>query len=68
MTETQELKFEAVHRHCGGWLVYSSRKNPLQIGVVGQTEAEATQRYQAAVAEWRHNIDESPSGRRAQVA
>ncbi len=43
---------EVVHRRCGGWLAYSSRGQPLRIGVTARTEGEAVKRYQAAVAEW----------------
>lgn len=51
---------EIVHHRCGGWLAYSSRDQTLRIGVTARTEGEAVERYQAAVAEWRSNIEAEP--------
>lgn len=63
MTTTLEAQVEVIHRRCGGWLACSSRKQGLQIGVTGRSEAEALKRYRAAASEWRHNIEAGREGR-----
>jgi hypothetical protein len=62
MASTTNAGCEVVHRRCGGWLAYSSRGRSLRIGVTAQTECEAVERYQAAVAEWINNIEAEAQG------
>lgn len=41
-----------VARACGGWLAYSHHHDTLKIGVTGQTENDAAERFSASYARW----------------
>ena len=53
MENSQEHNPEIVHRRCGGWLAYSSRRATLRIGVTGTSAEEVTRKYHEAVAAWK---------------
>lgn len=42
-----------IRRQCGGWLAVSPLLEEVKIGVAGNTEIEAEERYRAALARWR---------------
>jgi len=43
-------------RSCGGWLATSPAGAALKIGVVGQSEADARERFIHSVDCWRQNL------------
>jgi hypothetical protein len=40
-------------RRTGGWLAVTDDNSPIQVGVVGDTEAEARERFREALSRWR---------------
>jgi hypothetical protein len=56
MDETENIKPQLVHRRSGGWLAYSIRSSPLQIGVTALSQEDATHRFQTAVDGWTRNL------------
>ncbi len=42
-----------IERRCGGWLAVTDDDSPVRVGVVGDTEDEARERFRDALARWR---------------
>ncbi len=47
------LEPRLIERRNGGWLAVTDDDSPVRIGVVGDTEAEARERFHEALARWR---------------
>jgi hypothetical protein len=47
------LEPHLIERRTGGWLAVTEDGSPVQIGVVGDTEDEARERFREALARWR---------------
>lgn len=45
-----------VQRKCGGWLAVSPCGVPFQIGVTGETEIEAKERFGCALSKWNESL------------
>lgn len=46
------LEPQLIERRNGGWLAVTDDDSPVRVGVVGDTEAEARERFRAALARW----------------
>lgn len=46
------VKPHIVERACGGWMAMTPRGWPLSIGVTAETETEAREAFDAALARW----------------
>lgn len=53
MVDISQENVRLVQRFCGGWLAFSTRTNPLHIGVTADTAEEAKAKYGAALDAWR---------------
>jgi hypothetical protein len=53
------LEPQLIERRTGGWLAVTDDTSPVQVGVVGDTEAEARQRFREALARWRAAYERS---------
>lgn len=51
---------QLIERTCGGWLAKSSEKNPIQIGVLAETSAEAASAFFAAISKWEVSLEVMP--------
>ena len=47
------LEPQLIERRTGGWLAVTDDTSPVQVGVVGDTEDEARERFREALARWR---------------
>jgi hypothetical protein len=48
-----KLEPRLIERRNGGWLAVTDDDSPVRIGVVGDTEAEARERFHEALTRWR---------------
>jgi hypothetical protein len=47
------LEPQLIERRNGGWLAVTDDDSPVRVGVIGDTEEEATERFREALARWR---------------
>jgi hypothetical protein len=47
------LEPRLIERRNGGWLAVTEDDSPVRVGVVGDTETEARERFREALARWR---------------
>ena len=66
MRQSQE-NVRLLQRKCGGWLAVSHRWNEIRIGVTAESEAEARDKFIAALAEWRAMLAGAHDGVTAQA-
>jgi hypothetical protein len=48
-----ELEPRLIERRSGGWLAVTDDDSPVRVGVVGDTEDEARERFREALVRWR---------------
>jgi hypothetical protein len=53
------LEPRLIERRGGGWLAVTEDDSPVRIGVVGDTEADARERFNEALAQWRAAYERS---------
>lgn len=46
-----------IARRCGGWLALSGKENPIKIGVCGETQTAALEKFCRSISAWRADID-----------
>jgi len=45
-----------IARRCGGWIALSGTENPIKIGVVGETETAALEKFRRSISAWQADI------------
>ena len=43
-------------RRCGGWLALSGKENPIKIGVCGETQTAALEKFRRSISAWQADI------------
>lgn len=52
----EKSECDIILRECGGWLAVSVKSCEIKIGVTGDTEEEAAERFADTLAKWRKSI------------